>query len=99
MKLKSSIILIALIIAFYTSPAHALRCKNGSLVLKGDTTFEVKASCGQPDDEEYVGSVKKGGKYVNVERYLYIPPKGQFLKIVEFHDGVVAEIINGSRVQ
>lgn len=74
-----------------------MRCKN-SLVRSGDTTTEVRVQCGEPFDKEYIGRVHVKGKYVNVDRYTYVPSKGQFIKILEFHDGKLAKIVNGKRV-
>lgn len=77
--------------------ADSMRCKN-NLVRSGDTAAEVRIQCGEPFDKEYVGRVHVKGKYVNVDRYTYVPAKGQFIKILEFHDGKLAKILNGKRV-
>ena len=84
---------------FVSGQVHAYRCQSGSLVLPSDSAFEVRRYCGEPADKEYVGLVRVGGKYVNVDRYYYIPPAGSFLRIIEFHNGIVANVIRGRRVQ
>ena len=77
--------------------ADSLRCGN-SLVRTGDTTVEVKLKCGQPFDIENTGKTKVKNSYVEIERYTYIPEKGKFVKILEFQNGKLVEIINGPRV-
>lgn len=95
----SNLLFIAVIFGFSAQFAYAdsMRCKN-SLVRSGDTTAEVRIQCGEPFDKEYVGRVNVRGKYVNVDRYTYVPAKGQFIKILEFHNGKLAKILNGKRV-
>jgi hypothetical protein len=99
MQIKAVLLTLALITALFTTQAHAFRCQNGNLVLQGDTSLAVRAYCGPPAAQEYLGVVEIKGRYVNVDRYLYIPPSGQFLRIVEFHDGVVARVKLGRRVE
>ncbi len=96
--LKQFLVLFTLLAGIgLSSHAHAFRCASGKLVLAGDTSVEVKLNCGEPDMKEYVGLVERNGKYVNLVRYVYLPAKAKFIKIVEFHDGVVASISNGPR--
>jgi hypothetical protein len=77
--------------------ADTFRCGT-KLVKTGDTTIEVKLTCGQPFDIEFIGQSKIRNKYVNIERYTYVPEKGKFVTILEFHDGNLVNIINGPRV-
>ena len=95
---KTLIILSVASMAFFSlnADASSYRCKN-KLVKVGDTSIEVKLKCGKPFDESYIGQVKVKGKYVNLERYTYIPSKGQFIKILEFHDGNLVSITDGPR--
>ena len=76
--------------------ADSMRCGT-DLVRTGDTSIEVKLKCGQPFDAEYIGQAKINHSYVNIERYTYVPEKGQFIKILEFHDGNLVNIIIGPR--
>lgn len=97
MKILISLTLFLPLLA--VTQAHAFRCQNGNLVLEGDTTLEVVARCGQPAIKEFVGTIKIDGRYVSVDRYLYVPNSGYFLRIVEFYGGVVVRIIRGRRVE
>nr|WP_136249756.1 DUF2845 domain-containing protein [Ningiella ruwaisensis] len=99
MKIFASVVFTIFMFMSLLSEANSFRCENGNLVREGDLSLEVISSCGDPDAREYVGKVKINGKYVNVDQYLYIPAKGQFVKIIEFHDGKVVKITNGRRVQ
>ncbi|MEM7258326.1 MAG: DUF2845 domain-containing protein [Pseudomonadota bacterium] len=90
--------LLMLFLLTIAGTAHAFRCPNGSLILQGDTAFEVIANCGQPAYKEFSGKQKVRGRKVIIDRYLYIPPAGSFLRVVEFHNGVVASVTLGQRV-
>jgi hypothetical protein len=76
--------------------ADSFRCHN-KVVLVGYSTFEVKNKCGIPSDEEDIGYVKVDNEYVNVKRYIYDLGRGKLLKILVFHNGKLAEIIDGPR--
>lgn len=96
---KSSIIFLALVWLSSSSVyADTFRCGT-RLVKTGDTSIEVKLICGQPFDIEFIGNAKTKNKYVNIERYTYVPEKGKFVTILEFHDGNLVEVITGPRVQ
>ncbi|WP_340677654.1 DUF2845 domain-containing protein [Paraglaciecola sp.] len=77
--------------------ADSFRCGN-DLVRTGDTSIEVKLKCGPPFDIEYIGQSKVNNQYVNIDRYTYVPEKGKFVKILEFHDGNLVKILIGPRV-
>ncbi len=93
--LISSLFLILL--ASFPAFADSFRCNN-KLVKAGDTSIEVKIKCGKPFDTEYIGKARISNEYVNIERYTYVPEKGKFVKILEFHNGTLVTIINGPRV-
>ena len=100
MKALAVLLLFGFILSLsITSQAHAFRCQGGSLVLVGDTSFEVKRLCGEPADTQPVGWLKVHGRKVYVERYFYVPGRGSFLRIIELHDGIVASITRGRRVK
>ena len=80
------------------SLADSFRCAHGKLVREGDSVIDVLRYCGQPDSKVHVGLQKLDEKIVTVVHYYYIPPKGQFLRIIEVSDGVVSTITLGSRV-
>lgn len=76
--------------------ADSFRCNN-KLVREGDTTIEVKLKCGQPDDIEEIGGARVNNKLVKITRYTYYPKKGKLVKILEFQNGELVNIINGPR--
>ena len=109
MKFTKYATFVIAISAFTSFQVEAgMRCANGKLVNKGDTTIEVALKCGEPFEKENIGEVKikvkvKGekkeeGKYVNLDRWTYVPEKGRFIKILDFHDGELIKIDNGQRV-
>ncbi|WP_416305616.1 DUF2845 domain-containing protein [Neptunicella sp. SCSIO 80796] len=73
-----------------------LRCKN-KLVMEGDSTYEVKNKCGEPDSEQNSGYVKFDDAYVKVTTYFYDFGSGRFLQILEFRDGKLYSITEGPR--
>jgi len=77
--------------------ANSFRC-NGKIISTGYTITEVKLACGKPFDTIYIGRVKIGNKYVNIDQHTYLPGKGKLTKILVFHDGKLAEILNGPRI-
>lgn len=95
-KTFSSLLFFALFISMPTF-ADSFTCNNNR-VKTGDTTVEVKVKCGKPFDIESVGKVKINNKRVRVHRYTYIPEKGRFIKILEFHGGKLVSVSNGPRV-
>jgi hypothetical protein len=76
--------------------ANSFRC-NTHLVLPGDTTYQVKKKCGNPDDEEKIGYVKFDDEYINVTMYTYDLGHGKFLRTLEFHNGILFSITDGPR--
>ena len=94
--LLKTLMLIGFLLSSTSATADSFRCKQ-KLVMEGDTTLEVKQKCGQPDAEESAGYVKVDDAYINVVRYMYDPGEGRFIKILEFHNGVLRKIISGPR--
>ena len=76
-----------------------MRCENGSLANKNDKTVEVSLKCGKPTKREKFGRVTVGDRKVNLERWTYIPEKGKFIKLLDFHNGVLVKITNGKRAK
>ncbi|GAA0344364.1 hypothetical protein GCM10009092_06000 [Bowmanella denitrificans] len=93
---SKALALVCFLLSGTPAKADSFRC-NQKLVMEGDTTLEVKQKCGGPDEEETVGYVKIDDAYINVVRYMYDPGEGRFLKILEFHNGVLNKIITGPR--
>jgi hypothetical protein len=92
------LVCLALMISIPGISTAGFRCANGKLVSEGNTKSEVKIKCGQPIDKEYVGIVKINQERVDLDRWIYNPGKGRLLKILDFHDGVLAEIKDGPRM-
>ncbi len=92
------LICFALIISIPGIATAGFRCTNGKLVSEGDTKSEVRIKCGQPFDEEYIGTVKANKKRTNLDQWTYNLGEGKLLKILDFHDGVLTEIKNGPRI-
>lgn len=96
LKISAGLLVTWLLFPQQQSLADSLRCSN-KLVKVGDSSIEVKLKCGKPFDESFIGRVKVKGKYVNLDRYTYVPSKGKFVKILTFHDGNLVSITNGPR--
>ena len=73
------------------------RCANGKLAQEGDSKSEVRLACGRPIFTESIGYEKIRGKYVRVDRWTYDVGEGSLLKLLDFHDGILAEINSGAR--
>ena len=92
------ILFIALVLVpIQSATADSFRCNN-KLVKVGDSSIQVKLKCGTPFDEDFIGQVYIKGRYVNVDRYTYVPGKGKFVKILEFHDGNLVSVTTGPRI-
>lgn len=74
-----------------------MKCGN-RIVRLGDSISQVVILCGAPLSKNYIGQVKKGNKYVNVDVYTYVLRKGSFARILEFNDGTLAKIEHGPRM-
>ena len=97
MKKTTWIFGLVLVLVIPSFSFAGFRCK-GKTVRAGDTTTVVQMRCGQPFDRQYVGVEKIGNKWVTVERWTYDQGTGKFLKILEFHEGILAKIRNGPRM-
>jgi len=83
-----------------TSQVEAgMRCTNGKLINKGDTTSEVIFKCEEAFNKEYIGETVVNGNFVNLDRWTHVPPKGGLVKILDFHNGKLMHIKNGPRVK
>ena len=90
--------LVLLLMFHQTCRADSLRCQT-KLVRPGDTTIEVKLKCGQPFEIEQAGKIRTKKQTVEIERYVYMQAKGTFVKVLEFHNGILQKISNGPRVE
>ena len=86
-----------LIVSAPSISAAGFRYENGKLAQEGDTTAEVQADCGRPLSKESVGRVKVNGTTVNLDRWTYDLGEGKFLKLLEFHDGILVDVNDGLR--
>ncbi len=91
-------ICFVLMIGMSSAATAGFRCTNGKLISEGDIKSEVKIKCGQPVDQEYVGVIKINKEHINLDRWTYNPGTGKLLKILDFHNGVLAEINDGPRM-
>lgn len=96
-SILSACLITALLIPSVASAGY--RCTNNETAKKGDTKSDVKLKCGPPVDASYEGVIKIRGNHVYVDRWTYNPGKGKFYKILNFHDGSLANIENGPRVR
>jgi hypothetical protein len=85
--------------------AEAMRCGN-DLVSEGDLALEVRQVCGEPDDlrvhyETRLSRIYRHGRFieaveeVEVEEWLYNLGPYQFIRILRFENGRLAEIETG----
>ena len=88
--------LAVLSLASCPAMADGFRCGT-KLVETGDTLGVVISKCGQPLSQDDLGSVVLKGEYVNLKRVTYDLGYGKFLRILEFHNGILAEITDGPR--
>ena len=72
--------------------AFAFRC-GSKLVREGDSSFVVKASCGEPADREIVGYTltARGKRELKIEKWMYGPKNGR-IYILTFEGGVLRDI-------
>ncbi|MDO6694148.1 DUF2845 domain-containing protein [Aliiglaciecola sp. 3_MG-2023] len=89
-------LLLTISILSHSVYADTLRC-GSKLIKTGDTSIDVILICGEPTYKEDLTTQQRKHRGVKVERFLYVQPKGQFHKILEFHDGVLIKIENGPR--
>ena len=87
-----------------------MRCGN-RLVSVGDTGYEVRSECGEPDSESFLGTRTKQvavpfgpfpgrlaeAREVPVEQWIYNPGYGRFLRILTFVGGRLDAIELGPR--
>lgn len=98
-----------MMLAAYTY-ADSMRCQ-GRIIKTGDTTTQVRLTCGDPFSVEVFGSntvVKRKTenkkevttkKEVVKEKWTYNLGRGRLLKILTFHDGVLVTIESGLRMK
>jgi len=98
-------LLLAGLLLFLAAPAWAMRCGD-DLILPGDRSIQVVASCGEPASREHWEEIRAGrewryGRYwgervkVQVEEWTYNFGPSRFLGIVRFENGVVVRVENG----
>ncbi|WP_334019594.1 DUF2845 domain-containing protein [Alteromonas sp. S015] len=93
--MRKILILMISIISFSTS-AEGFRCGVRLVELK-DSLGVVKEKCGSPKYDVDMGSVVVDGQYVNLKRLTYDLGKGKFLRILDFHNGILEKISDGPR--
>ena len=78
----------------------AFRCGT-DLVLLGDSSYRVRAKCGNPTAREYVGTnYHRGfpaGELRDVEEWIYNRGPTDFVYTLRFHGGTLTEIYRSGR--
>ena len=81
-------------------PARAFRC-GGEIIDKGDTREEVRQACGEPTLVRGVHLrkvlIEKAGVYWPIavdEKWIYNPGPQEFVEILYFYQGKVAEMVD-----
>lgn len=104
MKRNSLIFIIIILISSIVSPSYALRCGN-QLVLEGDSKFDLKKKCGDPDFidsyQENVPIYNQAGYQIGtatktVDKWYYQKLPNEFKYEIIFSEGNIKEI-NASR--